>query len=184
MLKYTACFIIALFTACAEMPPSRVASIPGAPPQNISLELASQAEHTPLPPEVLSDPVIQPVIAQCEQQGGMHCRESTGPANSRTKFVRTQDDKLIAFVKLGGLEWNRDYAVRFRLFDPDGNMRSRSIFSQHIPSAFPPDGTLDFAFFWTAPDPIAWQLGKWRVEIAVNGQVEVERTFLVVDHAQ
>jgi hypothetical protein len=181
MWKYTACFILALFTACVEMPPSRVVSIPGAPPKIISLELASQVEHKPYPPEVLSNPIMQSVFAQCEQQGGIHCREDTVPVNSRTKFARPQDDKFCAFVKLGSIERNRDYAVRFRLFDPDSNIRVRSFYSQHIPSAFPLNATANFTFFWTPPDPTAWQLGKWRIEIAVNGQVEIERTFKVIE---
>lgn len=184
MLKYTACFILALLNACAEIPPSRVASIPGASPKFISLELASQAEYKPYSPEVLASPAAQSLIAQCEQQGGGHCREDTVPANSRTKFVRAQDDKLWAFVYIGGLEWNRDYAVRFRLFDPDRNLRARAIAQIHTPSTLPPDFTATFHFSWAPPDPPRWQLGQWRIEIAVNGQVEVERTFLVVDQAQ
>jgi len=32
-----------------------------------------------------------------------------------------------------------------------------------------------------ATRPIEWELGQWRIEIAVNGQVEAERTFDVVD---
>ena len=109
--------VAVIFTACAEMPPSRVVSIPGAPPRNISLVMASQAEYKPYSPEDLANPVIQSTIAQCEQLGWKHCRETTVSANSRTKFVRTQDDKLWAFVNLGGLEGDRDYAIRFRFSD-------------------------------------------------------------------
>lgn len=184
MWKNTACFILALFTACAEMPPRRVVSTPGSPPKLIYLELASQVEYKPYPPEVLSNPVWQSIFAQCEEQGGKHCREQTVLANTRTKFVRKQDDKLFAFVQLGGVKGNREYTVRFRLFDPDGNLRARANLSQHIPSPFPPDAFANYQFNWTPPHPTAWQLGKWRIEIAVNGQVEVERTFLVVDQIQ
>ena len=137
MWKFTACFILSILTACAEMPPNRVVSTPGAPPQSISVQLGSQVKYEPYTPEELSDPAMQAIIAQCEKQGGVHCRERTELANSRTKFVRTQDDMLIAMVNLGGVERDRDYAIRLRLFDPDGNMRLRTIFSQHIPSTFP-----------------------------------------------
>ena len=176
--------VAVIFTACAEMPPSRVISNPGAPPQSISIELASQVEHKSYSPEVLSDPVIQSIIAQCEQQGGEHCREQTVATNTRTKFVRTQDDEFWAFVYLGGLERDRDYAARARLFDPDRNMRAKVICSIHTPSKLPPDFSATFKFHWTPRDPSTWQLGQWRLEIAINGQVVVERTFLVVDPAE
>jgi len=184
MWKYTTFFTLALLTACAEMPPSRVVSIPGAPPQNIAIKLASQIEYKPISPEVLDNPAVQSLIAQCEQKGGEHCREETGPANSRTKFVRTQDDTVWAFVYIGGLERDRDYTVRIRLFDPERNMRQRMITSMHTPTVLPPDFTVNFYFSWAPPDPATWQLGKWRIEIAVNGQVEIERTFHVVDQTQ
>jgi len=59
--------IAVIFTACAEMSPSRGVSMPGAQPQSISLELASQVEYKPYSPEVLANPAIQSTIAQCEQ---------------------------------------------------------------------------------------------------------------------
>lgn len=122
--KYTIFFTLALLTACAEIPPSSVASIPGAPPQRIGVELGSQVEHKPYSPNELANPAVQSLIAQCEQPGGEHCLEDTVPANSRTKFVRTSDDKVCLFVSLGGLGRDRDYAVRLHLFEPEGKMRT------------------------------------------------------------
>jgi len=184
MCKITTYFTLALLTACSGIPSTRGVSIPGAPPQSIGLELASQVEYKPYPPEVVKNPAVQWLIAQCEQQGGGHCREDTVPANSRTKFVRTQEDTVWAFVSLGGLESERDYAVRLCLFDPEGNMRWRMIFSMHTPRVLPPNFTVTVNYSWSPPDPAAWQLGKWRIEITVNGQVETERTFQVVDQVQ
>jgi hypothetical protein len=184
MWRYLALCTVALLTACAELSPSRGGSAPGAPPQRVAIELTSQVQYTPLPPEVLGRPGVQAAIAQCEHQGWERCREFKKPADSRTYFVRTQDEQVFVFVKLGGLEPDRAYEVRFRLFDPEGNMRMRVSTPFHIPSGALPDFNLDFVFQWGPPDPSTWQLGRWRVEVAVNGQVEGERTFEVVDRTR
>lgn len=173
--------VAVIFTACTETPKSKGRSIPGTPPRNITVKLTSQVKYEPFSPEELATPSVQSMIVQCEQLGWKHCREKTVPLNSRTKFVRTQDDKFWIFVYLSGLEEDRDYAIRFRLFDPDRNMRSQASGTIHTNPILPTNFTSIINFSWAPPFPASWQLGQWRAEIAVNGQVMVERTFIVVD---
>ena len=82
------------------------------------------------------------------------------PANTRTMFVRTQDEKVRAIIVLGGIDPDRDYEIRFRLFDPDGNMRVRGTVPYHTHLEHPPNFTLTAAFNWAPIDPATWQLGR------------------------
>jgi len=180
MWRYLAISTLAFLTGCAELPPSGTVSVPGSPPRTVVILLGSQIQRVPYSPEELADPAIQSIIAECERQGATHCRQPTELANVRTKFDRAQDDMVAGVVILGGLESNRDYTVRFKLFDPNGDTRMRATISVHIPPSFPAQGTIQPNFCWVPPDPSTWQLGSWRVEVAVNGEVEGERTFEVV----
>lgn len=156
----------------------------GASPRSFSIRLASQTRLEPYSQEELANPFVQNAIAQCERQGGGEgCQGRLVPANTRTDFVRTQDKEVFAMVTLGGVEPNRDYEVRFGLFDPDSNLRTRYTIPFHASKELPAEGHVHFNFSWAPTDPNAWQLGRWRIEITVNGKVEGERTFNVVDVA-
>ena len=181
MWRYMVVFTLAVLTRCAKLPPSGTAFIPGSPPRTVEIRLGSRVQHTPYSPEDLANPAIQSIIAECERQGGVNCREYTELANFQTRFVRTQDDRVVTILILGGLESNRDYTVRYKLFDPKDGMRARLVYSCHIPPSFPVNETITVHFNYVPPNPSTWQLGSWRIEIAVNGQVEGERTFEVVD---
>jgi len=181
MWRYMVVFTLAILTGCAKLPPSGTASIPGSPPRTVEIRLGSRVQHTPYSAEDLASPAIQSIIAECERQGGVNCRETTELTDFQTRFVRTQDDMVVAILILGGLESNRDYTLRYKLFDPNGDMRTRLVYSSHIPPSFPVNGTITAHFNYVPPNPSTWQLGSWRIEIAVNGQVVGERTFEVVD---
>jgi hypothetical protein len=150
----------------------------------VKIVLTSRVTYEPFSPEFLANPIVQSLVAECQRKGEAHCGERLVPADSRTEFVRTQDKRIVSFVELGGVEPGRAYEVRFRLFDPAGNLRERATFSLHVPSSFPPNATLIYEYSWAPQDPATWQLGRWRLEIAVNGQVESEGTFEVVDRAR
>lgn len=168
-------FALIVGTACANIP------VPGRPPGRVIIELGSQVEQKSYSPEELSNPTRQSLIDQCKRQGGSNCGKKTTLANVLTNFVRAQDEKVVVYVQLGDLEAGRDYKVGCRWFDPEGNMLGRTTFDSHAPLGFQPDWHLDCWFFFTPFDPSKMQLGRWRVEITVNGQVEGERTFKVVD---
>jgi hypothetical protein len=113
--------------------------------------------------------------------GGSHCREKSVPVDPLTRFVRTQDKEFIAYVTLGGLEADRDYAISARWLDPRGNMAQRATGTIHTPLEFPPNFYLNYRLRFTPSNPSTLELGRWRVEITVNGQVEGEHIFDVVD---
>lgn len=166
---------------CAMPPPGGTVSIPGAPPKAVNIILTSGLKHRPFTPEELARPGTQDILAQCERQGGSRCRETGEPVDSRTQFVRGQDDKVIAVLNLGGVQLGRDYDVEWRLFNPDGELQARITHGLHVPSAADPNIPLIYVFTFTPVDPATWQLGQWRLMISVNGQKEADRSFTVVE---
>ena len=91
MWRSTAFFTLALLTACAGVPADRTVSVPGLPSRSVMIELYSQIEYRPYSPEELANPAMQAVIAQCERQGGKHCREKEMPGNPLKKFARNEE---------------------------------------------------------------------------------------------
>jgi hypothetical protein len=177
--RYGIGFVLTLLTACAALSPGSSTAIPGASPRTVVIQVTSGLQRTPLPPEeVLADPVRQNLIAQCERAGGKRCRESTRAVDARTTFVQGQDHEAIVLVILGGLEPNRLYEVSWRIFDPQGQLQARIA---SPPYHAPPDNHSMWSVnFWQTFDPAKLLVGRWRVEIAINGRVESERFFEVV----
>lgn len=171
--------ILMWIAACTGLPSSQDIH-PTNVPEKIGIILSSQVQYVPYPPEVLALPSAQALIMQCENMGGEHCREITKPANSRTEFYQGQDKVLYAFVGLGGIKPEQNLKVFFRLFDPNNNMTAQlSVPVIHIPADFKQQHTYTLNFHYAPPDPTAWSLGKWRLEITINDHV-INRTFQVV----
>ena len=172
MWRYISFVTLAILVAgCDEQ------SRQGAPPRFVEILLTDEMVYEPYPSEALADPTIQAAIAECERQGYEHCREDRVPGASRTKFVREQHTEVIIYLNLGGLEADRDYDAQFRVFDPDGFVRAKISAPFHTPSGFTLDKQLNFGVHWSPENPSTWQLGRWRVEVVINGRVEVERYF-------
>jgi hypothetical protein len=151
--------LFALVTACAELSPAQRPRNPGAPPRNLSVELTSRIEYTPKSAGQLADPESQAIIAQCERMGMEHCRENGEPVDSRSIFLRRQHDQVITVVKMGGLDPDRDYDVRFRLFDPDGSLRARqSLPPIRTTSNWAPSYTINVRIPWSPRD--CWRSPK------------------------
>jgi len=184
MWRYIVFSTLAWLTACTALPPGRGTMVSGGLPQRIAIDLTSRVQYIPYTPEELARPGVQALIVQCERQGWEHCRDNRTPADSRTAFGRTQDKGIFAFVTVGGLEPDRDYEIRFRLFAPEGNMRAQLALPMHAPPDLSPQTNLTFWFQWAPTDPATWLLGRWRVEITINSEVVGQRTFEVMDHTQ
>jgi hypothetical protein len=84
-------------------------------------------------------------------------------------------------LTIKGVEPERRYTVGFRLFDPKGEMRARHTMFYDVPRHLQPSFEWQPHITWSPQDPRNWDLGRWRVEIAVNGKVEATRTFEVVE---
>jgi hypothetical protein len=106
------------------------------------------------------------------------CGESAQPGDSRTQFSRARDDQALVFVQVQGVEPDRDYELTVRWFAPDGGLVGRVSQTVRAPARFPPASSIRFYPFMTLQNRA---LGRWRVQIAINGQDEGERSFKVVD---
>jgi hypothetical protein len=121
-------------------------------------------------------------VAQCERQKLPNCRSYIAGVETQTTFARSRGTQVVAVVFLKGLESSRRYEVQGQLVDPRGDRRARVVYVWDLPREVSPDFHLDVSFTWSFPsDPRAVSLGRWRIEIAVNGIVEGERTFEVIE---
>lgn len=166
--------ISALLAACATVPDR---ARPELRPQFVLVELTSQITYAPFSTEELADPVLKAAMALCEKQGFRHCRERPTPADSRTQFSRTRDERVFAHVTLGGLRPEREYECAVRWIGPDGGVRARLAHALRTPAGIYQGFYYNCTFDWRSLP----ELGRWRVEIAINGQVEGERSFEVID---
>ena len=177
MWRYIACFVLTMHTACTTLPPSQTVAVPGASPRMLHIQLTSGLKWTPYSPQELADPLIQRAIAQCERAGIEHCREQPEPIDARTQFVQGQDKQGLIVVALQGLEPARTYEVQWRLFTPEGQLQARMAMPPNIAST-------PLVVYWFTINPSALLVGRWRVEIVVNGRMEAERFFEIVPRVQ
>ena len=174
-MKYLlAITLSALAVACASLGPS---------PKNLSVVISSGFKETPLSAEVLADPAVQAVIAQCEADGEP-CDTDVDPVDDLRVFDRTLHSRVITFVSLSGLIANRTYEAGWTLFDPRGELQARFSSVFRAPANWPPSYSMDFRFFWYPVSPETWAVGRWRIEITINGQLEAERSFEVIGSAE
>lgn len=153
----------------------------------MSVTLTSGVIRTPYTETELANPAIQKVVEDCYRTVGkartdasIDCTSRTLPADDRTQFDRTVDDRVSTLVTLRGLQAGRTYEVKWILVDPDGNQRSFLSLPINVPSEWRINYELYYTFDWTPPDPSSWQLGRWKIDILVNGTRELERFFMVV----
>jgi hypothetical protein len=127
-----------------------------------------------------AEPVLRAAIDSCEKQGFRNCHERKKPGDARTQFSRTKDDRVFAYVSMGGLRPERDYECAVRWIGPDGGVRARLARAFRTPAGLPQDFTYNCTFDWRLRGSLS-EIGRWRVEIAINGQVEGERSFEVIE---
>lgn len=173
--------IAAIYLAgCVSGAMSHTGDVPaGHRPGIISVTLTSEIRSRPYSPETLSRPDVTAAIAMCEQMFGSegHCRIDTTPGAELDRFTREEHERVYVFVVLRDLQPGRLYEVSSRWFGPDGGVTARASKRLTVPDSAKPSLSLDLQF-WSALRTM--RPGRWRVEIAVNGEVEADRTFEVI----
>ena len=152
----------------------------GPQPRGVTVVLTSDLKFEPLSSEELADPNVQAIINQCEELGGSHCNEIWEEIDNRNQFSRDKHENVYTVVHLSGLHANRTYTIEYRLYNPRDELQERHTVPLHMPPSWTLSDTQSTYFVWSPVDPAAWPLGRWRVEIFVNGQLETERSFDVV----
>ena len=152
----------------------------GPPPRGVNVVLTSGLEFEPIPPEQLAFPRIQALIKQCEEVGGGHCNEHWKPIDNRVQLSRNKHEAVYTVIDLYGLQGNRTYTIEHRLYNPNDELQGRHSVVLHLPPSWELSDTQNTYFVWSPADPATWPLGRWRIEIFVNGQLETERSFEVV----
>jgi hypothetical protein len=177
-LRRMGCLLmIALVAACTTVSDR---ARPGLRPQFVVVELTSQITYVPFSTAELADPLYKAAIEQCEKEGFRNCRERRITADSRTQFSRTRDERVFAMLTPGGLQPERDYECGVRWIGPDGGVRARIARTFRTGAGIPRDFRYDCTFDWALRGTRS-ELGRWRAEIMVNGQVETDIPFEVID---
>lgn len=154
---------------------------PTAPPQTIGVILTSGVATRPYTAEELAIPALRESIRLCQRRGRKNCDVKRSAVEDLREFNRAAHSELIALVQLSGLQENRSYEVELKLYNPDSDLARRVAFSQSTSTAWHPSYALDYWFNWKASKPAWWWLGRWRIEVLVNGRLEAERSFHVVE---
>ena len=97
----------------------------------------------------------------------------------RTQFSRSRDERVFAYVTLGGLQPERDYECAARWMGPDGGVRARPARTFRTSAGIPSDFVFNCTFDWRLMGSSS-EVGRWRVEVAIKGQVDGERSFGVI----
>ena len=174
MLKRLTSVLIALgLVACTTPTPQ---------PQGVTVILTSGIQTRPYTGEELAIPALQESIIYCEQQGWENCDSSESPVDNRSEFSRTEHSEVNTLVQLSGVKANQSYTVEWKLYNPNGDLFRRYTLQQSTPTHWHSSYTLDYWFNWEPIDQASWQLGRWRIELFVNGVLEVERSYDVVEN--
>jgi hypothetical protein len=155
--------------------------LPGTHPRIVTVVLTESLRFTPLSSEEKSDPTMREAIDACERSGGGRCLSRSTPGEPRNRFFRGDDGQVYVYVHLVGLEGGRVYDLRVRWFGPDRGVTSVMRQVLHTP----PKLHRNFSFSVHFSVPVSrMAVGRWQVEISINGEVESERTFEVADPAR
>ena len=155
---------------------------PGPQPGGVTVVLTSDLIFEPHSPEELADPSLQAIIKQCEEMGSPRCTESWQEVDNRSQFSRDKHENVYTVIHLSGLRRNHTYTIEYRLYDPNAELQARLTIALLMPPSWTLADTQSTYFVWSPIDTANWMLGRWRVELLVNGQLETERSFNVVEN--
>jgi hypothetical protein len=144
----------------------------------MTVVLTATVERRPYSSAELADTITAGAVAECERMGGgTPCRDIRTPGEPQDRFSRDSNERVYVFVTLKNLEPRRSYECRARFFGPDGGVfarvTQRMLTSDRLPLSYEL-----FVIFESGTR--AMRPGRWKVEVAVNGEVEAERTFEVI----
>ena len=92
-------------------------------------------------------------------------------SNPRTAFSRSQDERVVLVARWSGARGRHEYS--FRWYTPDGNVLP----NDSSVSRFQIGGDDTFSAYALLPLNPEFPLGEWRVEIAVDGDLQGQPTF-------
>jgi hypothetical protein len=148
----------------------------------VTIVLTASVRREPLSATDLADSETAAAVASCERSGGgTSCKEHWVLGDPQDRFSRDANERLHVVVALTDLEPRRRYECTIRLFDPDGGLVARLTKRLQSPDSVHPKHRMTFVFDSATG---TMRPGRWKVEIAVNGDVEGERTFEVVGSAR
>lgn len=165
------CLFLLWIAACAA---------PGAPPQGVRIALTSSVETRPYTAEELAHPAMRQMMELCKTGGWGDCDTRTVPVDDRNEFDRTVDGGVNIFIELTGLQPDSIYRIELKVYNPNGDLTGRVSLSRSTPRIWQPLHAIQFLGHWAPVNQASWQLGRWRIEVFVNGRLEVERSFDVV----
>jgi hypothetical protein len=144
----------------------------------VTIVLTASIQSQPFSEADLAQGPVATAVAACERSGGgTACKERRTPGEPQDRFSRDANERVHVFVSLIDLEPRRWYECTVRFFGPDGGVFARVTKRIQSPDPVHPSHQLFFIFESSAR---AMRPGRWRAEIAVNGEVEAERTFEVI----
>jgi hypothetical protein len=144
----------------------------------VTIVLTASIQSQPFSEADLAQGPVATAVAACERSGGgTTCKERRTPGEPQDRFSRDANERVHVFVGLTDLESRRWYECTVRFFGPDGGVFARV--TKRILSPDPVHPSQQLFFIFESPTR-AMRPGRWRAEIAVNGEVEAERTFEVI----
>ncbi|HEY7140118.1 MAG TPA: hypothetical protein VIE44_08480 [Methylomirabilota bacterium] len=149
----------------------------GRRPGMVAVLITSSVRLEPFSEEEMLDPRLKVVIGACERNRLPDCRSRLVPGEPRDQFSQAEHDKVHVYVTLAVVEAGRAYDTRIRWFAPDGGVAARMTQRHVVPRPSLPGLRLT-GDFWAEVKKL--RPGRWRVEVAVNDEVEAERTFEVI----
>ena len=170
-----------LLASCASTvaPPSTTRP-PGVRPRSVTVTLTESVRYEPHSPDKKSEPGMRDVIAECERSRSRHCGDRAIAGETRSRFVRGEDERVHLFVGIRGLEGGRAYELRARWFGPDGGMVARVTDTLYTPVNLHRNVVYHVRFSAVVN---LLPAGLCRVELSIDGEVEAERVFEVVTSA-
>jgi hypothetical protein len=140
--------------------------------------LTSALDAKPYTAKELADPVRRSVVEQCEQAGGLACREHLVPLNRRGTFVRGVDPGVIARFHMVRLPAGQPHTSTCHFVDPTGSVAEVMRDTVAIPASWPRDGVLSFTC--TMRLDATRPPGMWAVQFITSEGAASELSFEVL----
>jgi len=164
--------VVALLTACSAMPQREPGPSLTRRPRTVIVELGSELVWKPLSQERLTNSMVQSQVAACERESRPHCTEFESVAAWRTTFSQAREAHILVLVRLTAVQPERDYECSTYWYGPDGRLARRvSTIARTVESSGRGVAWLSSA------EPSKLAVGRWRVEVRVNGEAVDNLSF-------
>ena len=160
LLRVSAVLLIVSLGSCVTQEPRSTTTTR---PSGVSLILTGELKDDP------GQSINMELVRECEKQGLTRCRGWTA-GSDKGQFKGGASIYIVAV--LDGLKPNTMLHVEWKVYDPDGSLVKR----QSLPTTVPVNWKIDESLnvFYKV---VLFRSGKWKVELFVNGEAELSRTF-------